>query len=323
MIGTPNTIVIRSVPKFGDVSQDTVILQRTLKDRGFDPGTPDGIFMNKTKAAVAAAQKAFGSAGTGVIGPMTLDFLDLIVVPVSPVTGETTVTQDFVGKKDRKIHPAMRLMIEAHLFPRGRVGEAWLKGDLQACFIEVCRAMAKIKIVEKGGNNKGYEVGLVQSIIGADTTKGDGAAWCLSLAQHPIAMIEDFFGFESPVLDSEHCVTTFNAAKKVPGLVVSECEPGTLALGRKGTTSSGHAMCVVQKLANGKMLTYEGNTSVTDIRDGDGSGLKNRDQKANGSLATLGFVRVSPYNRLPENAKRKPSISSASISASDSFKEKA
>lgn len=69
--------VMSGIPKLGDKSNDVKILQAALKRKGFDPGSSDGEFGSKTKAAVSKAQKAAGLSGSGVIAERTLDFLGL------------------------------------------------------------------------------------------------------------------------------------------------------------------------------------------------------------------------------------------------------
>ena len=50
---------------------DVTELQRALRSWGFDPGKIDGIFGEKTKAAVLAFQKAAGLKADGIAGPKT------------------------------------------------------------------------------------------------------------------------------------------------------------------------------------------------------------------------------------------------------------
>ncbi len=72
--------ILNSVPKFGDKGQDVKELQAALKGKGFNPGSVDGDFGPKTKAALQAFQKSKGLAGTGVIpenGGKTFEYLEL------------------------------------------------------------------------------------------------------------------------------------------------------------------------------------------------------------------------------------------------------
>lgn len=291
-------MTISSIPVFGNVGKDVVTLQKSLAAAGFSPGSIDGVFGKNTQKAVSAFQKSKKLPGSGVIGPKTIEFLGLKVVAVSPVTGKKSITQDLAGKQDRKLHPTMRLLMEDKIFPGGEIPSCFKNKSIQECYSYVMEKMAELSIFEKGGNNKGELVGYVQGVTGKYTQGGNGDAWCLDYCQCGIALIEDYFKKESPVIGSAHCMTTLREAKKIEGLVSEECEVGTLALAQNGKSSSGHAMAVVAITSKTKMKTSEGNTSVGNIRDGDGSGIKSRNQITNGSLVTRGFVRLYPNNKL-------------------------
>jgi peptidoglycan hydrolase-like protein with peptidoglycan-binding domain len=57
--------------KMGDSGYQVKRLQQLLKQRGFDPGTPDGQFGAATLQAVMAAQTAHGLHADGIAGPLT------------------------------------------------------------------------------------------------------------------------------------------------------------------------------------------------------------------------------------------------------------
>lgn len=290
---------ITTIPHIGSIGPDVVTLQQQLVYMGLDPGYVDGVFGNKTLAAISKLQKAHDLSGTGLIGPKTLAYLGLSVNEASPVTLKSTITRDLAGKKDRHIHPAMRILLEAQLFPAGGVSKAWLTKDIPACFIEAASALARVGVFEDGGNNMGELVGEVQSTIGSYTPGGNGDSWCLEYAQVIIAVIEDYFGIESPVPAVKSCVDCWEKASVMSGMTTQDPTAGSLALGRHGNTWQGHAMPVVALLPDGKMRTSEGNTSISNMTDGDGSGIKVRAQKKNGDLVTMGFVFVYPDNKLP------------------------
>ena len=60
-------------PTIGPGAKGPVVeeLQRRLTDHGFEPGEIDGVFGEKTKAALTALQKASGLEPDGVCGPLT------------------------------------------------------------------------------------------------------------------------------------------------------------------------------------------------------------------------------------------------------------
>lgn len=281
---------IFAIPASGSVGDHVTALQKALKTHGFNPGTVDGIFGPKTLLAVSEFQKSLGLPGSGIIGPKTLQGLGLQVVPLSPAGA--AITRDLKGRKARYLHPTLRLLIEGRVFPGGKIPECFKNRDLVACVQLISKAMAELEIREVGGNNKGEVVGLIQAVIGPHMQNGTGDAWCMSAVQCGIALIEDFFQVESPVLDSEHCVTTWNHAKKIAGLHTQECEAGSIWIAQNGSTTSGHTGFVIRPVAGGKMDTAEGNTGSGSIRDGDGFYLRTRNQAKNGDLKTLGFVRL-------------------------------
>lgn len=66
-----------NVLKMGMTGNDVKLLQRAVKDHGFDPGTIDGNFGAGTEAAVIAFQKSSGMLADGIAGPRTLSALGL------------------------------------------------------------------------------------------------------------------------------------------------------------------------------------------------------------------------------------------------------
>ncbi len=59
------------VLKYGSTDQYVAMLQRKLKEHGFDPGPVDGIFGVQTLSAVQRFQRAKGLAADGIVGPQT------------------------------------------------------------------------------------------------------------------------------------------------------------------------------------------------------------------------------------------------------------
>lgn len=57
---------VRTVPKFGDKSEDVGILQLALKEKGFEI-TVDNDFGNQTREVLSAFQKSVGLTGSGII----------------------------------------------------------------------------------------------------------------------------------------------------------------------------------------------------------------------------------------------------------------
>jgi len=61
--------------KFGLTMADRKQLQSRLNARGFDAGTPDGVFGSKTRAAIASFQRSIGAEPTGTPSRAILDQL--------------------------------------------------------------------------------------------------------------------------------------------------------------------------------------------------------------------------------------------------------
>ena len=58
--------------RYGSSGPQTELLQLALTRAGFSPGVTDGIFGNRTLAAVRSFQKAYGLASDGIVGSRTL-----------------------------------------------------------------------------------------------------------------------------------------------------------------------------------------------------------------------------------------------------------
>lgn len=290
---------ITSIPQYGEHSNDVMIMQLSLISKGFSVG-PDGAdekFGPMTKAALSQFQQANHLFGSGVPGPLTIKYLDLVVqVPVAVAP----MTQDLAGRMVRHLHPQKRVEIEAAVFPGRIVPDCFLQKDVQACYALVMRKIGEQGWHEVGGNNHGLDVGEIQATNNAYVANGDGDAWCMNYGQMGIAFLEDYFQKESPVLGSSGCMNVFRAALNVPDLVSKVAEVGTMMIAKHGTTDEGHDMAILEILTDNKVTTSEGNTSITSIRDGDGSGIKTRDQNLNGDLITQGWVRIYAGNKLPD-----------------------
>ena len=292
--------VLKSIPKSGDIGFDVQLLQTTLLGEGVYRGKVDGVFGLKTAAAVSAFQKSKGLHGSGVIGPITLKLLGFVVDAHNPVTGQTAITKNLAGRNEkRNLHPTLRLMIEGVVFADGIIPECFKNGDIQACAEMVAEALESFDIREVGANH-GIEVGYIQGIIGSYTKNGNGDQWCMSAVQCTVAFIEDYFQIESPLEDSEHCVTVYNSAKHIPGLVVpGKAVEGGFFIINYWPKTSGHTGYNKKLLPNNIMVTIEGNTGDNSVNDGDGMYEKKRDLAKLGSARLLGTVFIYPNNKLP------------------------
>src|SRR5574343_9032 len=101
----------------------------------------------------------------------------------------------------RRIEPTMVKWLDSKLAGNGLAQDAIARKDARLLFrlaMESC-----VGIREKGGNNSGPMVELIQETIdGADKDP-----WCMSLVQTCIAYAEKRTGKSSPIFASEHCLT--------------------------------------------------------------------------------------------------------------------
>ncbi|MEE3719485.1 peptidoglycan-binding protein [Tumidithrix elongata RA019] len=82
-----------SAPTTTNISgSDAIALQKLLSDRGFYTGAIDGIMGNQTKAAVIAAQKAYGLTPDGIAGAQTLAALQA-GSPSQATSSDASVTE--------------------------------------------------------------------------------------------------------------------------------------------------------------------------------------------------------------------------------------
>lgn len=68
---------ISKIPVFGDISEDVKTIQIQLSDLGFKPIKVDGEFGEQTKNRISEFQNSKDLPGSGIIGPKTINFLDV------------------------------------------------------------------------------------------------------------------------------------------------------------------------------------------------------------------------------------------------------
>lgn len=189
----------------------------------------------------------------------------------------------------RKIEPALVLLIDKKLKNNVAAQAAIKQRNPRNLFIQVMKAFVGIR--EKGGNNTGYEVKLLQETIG----EAVGEPWCMSTVQSALAYCEIKIGIISPVAAGEHCLTVWNTTPKslrvktVPG-------PGAIIIWQHGTSTNGHTGMVVSYKGS-TMRCIEGNTEKGLRPDGsiqrEGGGVyeTERNTKANGEMKVVGFLK--------------------------------
>lgn len=168
------------------------------------------------------------------------------------------------------------------------------EGDARTVFRLAAQACNGIR--EKGGNNRGPLVELLQRTIGT----ADGEAWCMAFVQSMIGYAEVKTGRASQIIASEHCLTVWNDSPKA--CRVKECPaPGAIVVWRHGKTTSGHTGVVLGCSGKGAELrTVEGNTEGGRgyggeiVREGGGVYLNARPWGGVGSMKLVGFLIPFP-----------------------------
>lgn len=189
----------------------------------------------------------------------------------------------------RNIEKEMIAWLDAKLKTHGGAQEAIRTKNARLLFgyaNDVC-----VGIREKGGNNKGPLVELMQETLGG----ADKEPWCMSAQQTLIAYCEVKCKVKSPIYASEHCLTVWNntpKAQRVKNIPASNA----LIVWRHGTTQSGHTGCM-REWQNKTMLTCEGNTEGGTspngevVREGGGFYMLQRSVKGTGSMKVVGFLK--------------------------------
>lgn len=90
--------------KEGSTGDQVLQLQSKLKSLGFDPGAVDGDFGPQTTAMVIAFQQSKGILADGVVGPQTLNAMQLVLSAPSAAQGPS-VTSNITPKIVSKMFP--------------------------------------------------------------------------------------------------------------------------------------------------------------------------------------------------------------------------
>lgn len=193
----------------------------------------------------------------------------------------------------REITAKAIAMIDKRLAGNGAAQDCLKKkGDLVAArelFTYVMESLVGIR--EKGGNNKGPEVQLLQDTIGGVGSE----AWCMSTVQTGIAYVEVKLEVDSLIPATEHCMTCWNTAPKVQRVKEIPAR-GAIVIWRHGETTNGHTGIFLE-LHKTQMTCIEGNTEAGldahgDVkREGGGVYKTTRGFTGNGSMKVVGFLK--------------------------------
>ena len=152
--------------------------------------------------------------------------------------------------------------------------------------------IACVGIREKGGNNRGHMVELIQDTLGT----ADGEPWCMSLVQTCLAFAELRSGHASPIAASEHCLTVWHDTPKEQR-VQTVPAPGAIIIWQHGAGPSGHTGCTISAVVDGRFHAVEGNTESGLVaagqveRDGGGCYETIRTVNGAGSMKVVGYLK--------------------------------
>lgn len=175
--------------------------------------------------------------------------------------------------------------LDAKLTANGLAQHAIDIKDARLLFGLACESC--VGITEKGGNNQGPMVELLQKTIGS----ADREPWCMSFIQTCLAYAEVKTGVKSPVIASEHCRSVWAETPKKQRVKSQPLKYAIVIWGLEGS-SSGHTGVMVEHVAHSQYFrSIEGNTGDSSDRDGDGVFYKRRDWIRTGNLVKLGFLK--------------------------------
>lgn len=190
----------------------------------------------------------------------------------------------------RKIEQAMVEWLDKKLAENGLAQQAIKDKVPRVVFI--CAAEACVGIREKGGNNRGPMVELIQETIGG----ADAEAWCMSFVQTCIAYAELKTGVKSPIAAGEHCLTVWGETPKAQRVKIAPAR-GAIIIWKHGSGPSGHTGLFLENVNSREFYAVEGNTESGLSKDGsinrDGGGVyrTKRNLVRNGNMSVVGFLK--------------------------------
>jgi hypothetical protein len=185
-------------------------------------------------------------------------------------------------------------MIDKKLASNGLAQQAIKDKDARALVWLAATALVGVK--EATGKNDGYEVGLIQSVVGGP----EKWAWCASFIMACIMYAEVKTGKKSPVVATEHAQSIWWLTPKIQRVKSIPLAGAIIVWGYKDSkgklTVKGHTEVVIG--ADDKTIScVGGNTSGTTSpkqgvnREGNGAFYTVRDYKSTAKKTYLGCVR--------------------------------
>jgi len=182
----------------------------------------------------------------------------------------------------RQIEKKLVLWLDEKLKTNGLAQKSIENKDARTLFRLAAEACVGIKETSPNG---GPMVELFQETIGSAVKE----SWCASFAQSCLAYAEKKTGIKSPVYPSELCSEIWaktpksQRVKKIPA-------PGAITIWQRGNTIYGHTGLMIEFIGT-KFVSLEGNTSDSNMSNGDCVAIKTRSSKATGNLKVLGWIK--------------------------------
>lgn len=170
--------------------------------------------------------------------------------------------------------------------------KSWLNDQAQPYPDSACKTLKKLALrcvgIHEEGFNQGVFVERFQRTIG----KAEKEPWCMAFVQSLVASVEGIFHVTSGLYPSEHCLTVWEKSKSIQ---VKNPREGDLVIFRKPGTLQGHVEVIVFVVLtkDGRTLlnTVGGNTSDTEMREGDGIYRKVRPIDMTLPMEIVGYLR--------------------------------
>jgi hypothetical protein len=257
---------IAKIPQFGDADSNVLAIQLKLKEFGFSPGPIDGIFGGQTRSAVSKFQKKIGLAGSGIIGPKTIEALGL-EIQSSGDSADMSELPSVKTKSPRTLPKALETLIDNAVvknFPE--TFELLLKKkDLNGLMVVACEAMNLLEVREKTNKNDGYLVELVQKVSGGKR----GWPWCMYAVECAVAWVELKTGVVSKFPSTGSCADARSRTPKSIQVAAKDSAPGDIWIWRYSSTGLGHTgVFSAWKKKQSVAVLYEGNTTKGLTKDG-------------------------------------------------------
>lgn len=189
----------------------------------------------------------------------------------------------------RNIEAKMVQYLDEKLKNNGLAKLAIKNKDARTLMLEAAKVCVGIR--EKTGKNDGPMVKLIQETIG----DANGEAWCMAFIMTCIAYAEKKTGVKSPIVASEHCMTTWNTTPKKQRVKYHPLA-GAIAIWQHGTSQSGHTGFVIS--CDDKIFqAVEGNTNSGEdpkgevVREGGGVYFTKRNKVKTGNMKVVGFLK--------------------------------